>query len=769
MVNPIQSTNDAFNPAVKNTEPGNYTGLFRSIDSYEQPSPLGVALKGFANLLDKGVDAAMALVKNDMVNSSEKELEPMRDEYTTALRNASDYVDAKTKPAASPEYTTNLIPGPEGGSPAGTPVQAVDLQPNDPSLLAKPDVQPPEMKEFSRQLDVINAGRQANGGKFSETEFWGRVRDKVKDMRNRYPIEMRPEFDAIVAAKFGTTPANAYIQGMIRDINAAMTSGKEQKNATLSWIRTHSDVPGMDKVFTSYNNGDIDTNTAVQRASSLLQPKYIIAQNKSILELEGEQMKTDTQRAERNAQTIAAATTAKFMASETTAIGLDGKRLDQLQLDYMNGKFTPTAVQAEALARNAEGTRIKVRDAVLKDLQEIKNGKSYQSLTSAKYVMDLADQASKPFADIRDSFAKGDLSAATLATRIVDAAKADFTSKGIFEYPDAMKTLFLTDMFKRYGMPEQLILDNIRPLMLQGKPEQIKLNHMINQSKLEIATPSEVLGSMPTGMNITSTFKGQLERMEAILKANGIDGKTLPNHLNEFTKIIDGKQGVSLVNTDDPQIIETIAHNVFGPGNKNAFQYFNQNEYDSQGRLIPGSQYLFNRFSHPDVVKQIMKTSTPVQKEYSDFMQITAREDLLRNDLPKLKEGINTPGAPWTIAWDTQTKNFKVIPGVSHQEPSNATLTGRKGLQQTVTNVNMVLDGLKSIATTSGKKDEEIDAFVLSPVINTLGDISNVPGLTLGLATTIRNAYLEQAKEKAAAEDKAKSAKEKYTKPPKGE
>jgi hypothetical protein len=335
---------------------------------------------------------------------------------------------------------------------------------------------------------------------------------------------------------------------------------------------------------------------------------------------------------------------------------------------------------------------------------------------------------------------------------------------------------------KKHSVPDANIQSMINPLIMQGKPGMIQFDEMTRLAKFELALPEETKGSLPPGTTIVPTFKGQLERMKKIYEENGIKGADgsvgSPEHINEFTKIIDGKHGVSLVNSDDPSIVNTIAHNVFGPGNENAFKYFGQNVYDDKGNQIPGRQALFNRFSHPDVVKQIIKHGTDQTKsEYYNFMTITAREDLLRTDLPRLKEAINTPNSPWQLAWDTDKKELKIIanPNLTAETRRTERTSARSiQLNNAVKDINQTLNGLKSIATTSKLEGDQVDGFVLAPVIASLGDISGVEGVPQSLATTIRNAYTAK---KFQAESEALNAKSrgiegnksKYTQPSKGE
>lgn len=756
----IQSTYDAFNPKEANVEPGNYLKLFDSISQYQTESGLGVALKGMANLLDKGLDAANALILNEGRNQAETKIEPIVEDYTRNLEDARDYVKAKTRPIASQEYSTNLLPGPEGGSPAGTPIQAADMP--DSSLTARAEATPEGIQEADKYIDTLKAGSLQ--GKISDTYFRGAVANAAKDIRNQFPIGYRAEIDQMISAKMHTVQANPYIESLIHDINTSLTTGKQEKNATLGFIRTHFGVPGADKVFDDRMNDRISDTEAMYRMAPGIQEDYKIKQMKAQLELNGEQLKQDTQLAEKNVNAIAASNAMIFQSSQTTAVGVTPQKLEELAIAAANGTQTLDATKANFYAGQAEAVRQALYNKTLADLREIrtdKNGKkwSYESVTSPEFVMNAAKKVSEHWADVRDSFQKGDLSAATFQTRVMGAAEADAQFKVMFDHPEAAQTLAIAKLLKDHSVPEQLIYESL------PKTGQAKVSALVTNAKLQIALPEELKGAMPEGGNpLNSTFKGQLERMKAVYEANGLKGDYSPESITEFTKIIDGKKGVSLVNSDDPSMVNTIAHHVFGPGNENAFKYFSQNMYDSKGRLVPGAQALFNRFSSEDVVNKIMKYGTAQTKaEYNNFMTITAREDLLREDLPKLKEWTATPNLPFKLGWDTETKRLRVDDNASNATNRAGSPELKVRMNQTVNNINMVLDGLKSIATTAGKKDTDVDAYVLAPIMQSLGDIHDMPGLPESLATMIGNAYAVKRFNEQSQALKDKDTKKKYT------
>jgi hypothetical protein len=211
-----------FAPKEANVEPGNYLKLFDSVTQYTSESGLGVALKGMSTLLDKGLDAANALYLADKRNEVENRIEPIVEENTKNLEDAREYIKAKTRPIASQSYSTDLLPGPEGGSPAGTPVQAADAPPDLVPDNARIGVQQ-NIRESSDYLDTIRAG--VAQGKISDVYFKGAIANEAKDIRNNTLVGFRPEVDAMISAKMHTVQANPYYEALLHDINTSLTAG----------------------------------------------------------------------------------------------------------------------------------------------------------------------------------------------------------------------------------------------------------------------------------------------------------------------------------------------------------------------------------------------------------------------------------------------------------------------------------------------------------------------------------------------------------------
>jgi len=322
----IKSTEGAFNPGVKDVQIPSYLGLSTPITGWEEQSSLGIIMKGAGQLLEKTVTAVDELIKNDATKTVENTFEPMRDEYTQALEGATKYAQTATKPQIQTDPTRTIT---QGGSYGGAPVQASDLPPEQYAENQNLDKDAPkEIKELPGKLDALGAARA--DGKISETDFWGRLAATAKDVRSRYPVLYRPYVDAEIAKKFGTTPANAYIQGMIKDINASLTNSQHERNATLAFIRSHIGEEGADNIYQQLDANSITPVEAMSRIAVPLRQKTRIERAHADLNLDKADFEFKGQIYERSANTIANAVVDKSMSSMIEANGFNGQRLQSI-------------------------------------------------------------------------------------------------------------------------------------------------------------------------------------------------------------------------------------------------------------------------------------------------------------------------------------------------------------------------------------------------------------------------------------------------------
>ena len=740
----LQSSYGSFNPDAKDVAPGNYLKMFDSISSYEQPSALGVALKGAAGLLDKGLQAANDLVLNEARNQTEKRFEPKIEEYTGYLEDVQQRITALTKPTATGTYGGESVPGTEGGVPAGTSILPTETDPN----LAGVETSPSPVAASSARLDVLKAG--VAQGKFNDSYFRGAVANEAKDMRNNFPIGYRPEIDAMISSKMHSVQANPYIESLLKDINQHLTAGNAEKNKVSSFLLSHIKYDGMEQIYTDHEVGKIDGPEAVRRASIPVQAEQRITEAHNRLRLNSDYLKMNKDVTQQQAQGIINDILVTKNSTLTSATGIDQK-LGEIIVNGNRGDYDAMDTTMKmTLARRAEALRVETEDKARAELlRPNEKGVSHASIIGPDETNKLVKFAGQQFADYRDAFFSGKLDLAASRAQTIQAMGQDATYNGIISNPQLVQSLSMVKYLKDNGLPDTQIQTLSASLLMASNPFNAAFNEVVKNQKLNLLTPTEQVAGIEKYYN---TWKDTLDHMDTLQKGKKIE---LPDHINEVTKLIDGVDGqASLVNPKTPQGTKNdLAWKFFGPGNKNAFSYFKSNQFAPNGFMTPGAEALFDRFSKPDVVKEIMKMPGSHQQAYLDFMTTTSREDILRKDLPKLKEAINSPNAQWQLSWDTTSKNLKVVPNPkfidTNVQPNQLSQRayenkGKVALEQSVFSINQTLNGLKNIAETSGKKGDEVDGFVLGPVVQSLQDIGHMPGIPQSIGVTIRNAYAKK-------------------------
>lgn len=772
----IKNTKGSFNPDVQDVQIPSYLGLSNSITQYDTPSPLGVALKGAASLIDKTVQAADDLVKNDAGMAVEKNFEPMRDEYTQALEGATKYAQAVTKPQISSDPTRSMT---EGGSYGGAPIQAGDLPPEQFAENQNLDSAPKEIKALPGKLDALGSARA--DGKISETDFWGRLAAEAKDVRSRYPVLYRPYVDELIARKFGTTPANAYVQGMIRDINASLTNSQHEKNATLAFIRTHIGEDGADKIYEQLDNNSISSPEAMSRIAVPLRQKTRIERAHAELNLDKADFEYKGQIYERTANTIANAVVDKAMSSMTSATGFSGQRLQDIVNDFNAGNIKLKGTQGQELARQTQVLIDKAkaeidenynRDAKFGPIANVVDGGKLNTIKEAQL---------NKLIRVRDGFFKGDLSIAADAPNFAKSA-ADDSKYQLLQMPQINKAFLLMDNLKSMGAPENVV-NKLSERLITGGEFMKEWNDYVRAQTTDLITPS-------TTTKDWTTLKQAITDQKFQQKKWNIDA---PTTYHALSNIVDGPN-ISLANSNlgpnTKAIHNQIITTTFGPGNENVLKLIKTDTRDDRGNVVPGAQSWFYRFTDPNVVKNVhaFGKDSPQESMYLNWIDKTVNEDLLRVDLTNLKKynlsdagptGGNpfipdAPTAPgnsrsqnWRIMWNTEQKNFdlevngRVISGAGLKDAYTRGGVYGPGVQAAgyIANINKVLTGLRRVAEGIGREGDDVDAFVLRPLINsaTSEQLRTVPGLPSKLLDSINSAYIQQQMDRVTSENARKA------------
>lgn len=253
-----------FNPQVDPTRDPNF---FKYSDSISQPKAdesKGIALKTIGEGLEGGVKLADTVVKDVIKSDVYSQVDAERKGFSTALTNTRNFGNP-----AGPNT-------PAGNDPANTVVEGTPGGPVDLFSGQKATV-PSAINAGIRQAGVVQAG--LDGNKISQTTYYQRLDDIAVKMRTAYP-GYRDYIDQQISHITGVTPANAYVDSIIQDINRAGANANKEKDFWVHQI-VNSGFPGNDEVlaqfekdgnhnrvaqYLAYNNG-IRSSLALKKAA----------------------------------------------------------------------------------------------------------------------------------------------------------------------------------------------------------------------------------------------------------------------------------------------------------------------------------------------------------------------------------------------------------------------------------------------------------------------------------------------------------------------
>lgn len=291
-----------FNPQVTPTNDPNF---FKYSDSISQPKAdesKGIALKTLGEGIEGGFQLADTVVKDVIKSDVYTQVDKERSAFSNKLTNMRDYGNP------------NGANAPPGNDPANTVVEGTPGPPVNLFANAQASV-PSAINQGIRQAATIQAG--LDGNKISQTTYYQRLDDIAVKMRAAYP-GYRDYIDKEISHITGVTPANAYVDSIIQDINRQGTNATKEKEF---WTReiVNSGFPDSDKVLSQFER-DGDHNKVMQYLSYNKGILSTLALKKAAFEAKGQDRSTQIQNGEdyANSAAVTAATTHFYNSQKFT-------------------------------------------------------------------------------------------------------------------------------------------------------------------------------------------------------------------------------------------------------------------------------------------------------------------------------------------------------------------------------------------------------------------------------------------------------------------
>jgi hypothetical protein len=745
----ITNTIDAFNPATPDVQPGDYSRSFRPVDAYRKASATGEALKGAGTMLTLGVTAADNAVKESIKEDATSAADAEREEFTSALQGATRYAAEMRNPNAPVD--ASATPG------------SYDV-PKPASLVDTPEAPlPPELKNLPDKLGVLSSARGA--GKITETDYYGRLATIAKDVRSRYPVGYRDYVDAQIQKVTGVDPANAYIRGMVADINASMTNADKEHNAMLGELRNNMQYPGVKEAYQLLFARKIN---ASQAAEFLAGPK-LEEQKLRLANLQYTNIEAGNKNKQQAAETLVDQTLGSEIKNSLHVLTLDPqvKDPDQLQKfarDMATGVIPSDPQKAEIFARYMDaniGTATRNINLALDKVRE--DGTTLRGTMDPVKLQAKVDAALAPMVKIRQSLSQGKTDIASYDLNMAIAAQSQ-TRLALFNDPGVFGNyLKLSDTLNHFGgqgASAALLTSSI------SKGVSNEVARRLDITKLGLATPA-----VPGVTKDATSLKGAIDWWSKLADSKGVANPAIQQNL---TEMIDGRNGLSLLDPkSSPETRKAIAYSIFNPDNIGILRGIVPDRYDSKGRVVPGAETLYYRATAPDVVAAIKNQNDPVLNGwYKDWVQTEVQQGVFRSNFSKLDTLPLEVSGQYKVEWSSKDHVVKFTSLATNDSYNRSGINAANANPELiVAGVNKGILGLKNYAIGTGMSGDEVDAFIIDNLMRgglPIGQAAKIKGLPEKISSSIKAAYAEVLeKDKQAQELRSQKIQDRYTGPAK--
>lgn len=697
-----------FNPQVDPTRDPNF---FKYSDSISQPKAdesTGIALKTVGEGIEGGFKLADTVVKDVIKSDVYDQVDKERKAFSTALTNTRNFGNP-----AGPNTPAGADPSSTIGE--GTPGGPVDL------FAGQKASVPSAINSGIRQAAVVQAG--LDGNKISQTTYYQRLDDIAVKMRTAFP-GYRDYIDQQISHITGVTPANAYVDSIIQDINRQSTNANKEKDFWTHQI-VNSGFPDNDKVLAQFER-DGDHNRVAQYLAYNNGIRSSLALKKAAFEAKGQDRTTQIQNGEDYASS--AATTAaithfynsqKFTNGDQSPADIADKMID---LSQHPEKANDVAYQGlseryAALHTQAYNQTMRLLTSPQKgpDGQMVASVSDTIGIEKTKAIVDKTVDAL--FGKTREFIADKQFSPAYSLQNAAAATQNNALFK-IFQAPDIGGRVLTASALNKAA-------PNLTPVItgkLLGSGLDKDLSDFVSEQGRQAIAQT---GGKYYGIDgKIYSFKQSLEELD---QAGNMSGKTIPGQA--FNNLLQIRKAITDPNATPESISNTVNYFYDPKVNKGSMNKFMDDYYDpAKGGMVKGRSSAFADLTEEAVTKAIWangkndwnKYSIWAKGEFATQFGSFARE---LNNAGKNTEGATTY-MTHRLAWNADKKQFIA----NSVEVRDGKETDKGPADSFVRNINMGLRNLATIAKTEGTN---VDAYLFK-VLRDNGftpteDINGVP------------------------------------------
>lgn len=584
---------------------------------------------------------------------------------------------------------------------------------------------PDEVESLGDTLTSLKTAK--DNGKISSSYYQGRLLSEAKRLRAEYP-GFRQDIDDAFAKVTGMNPANAYMRALTTDLNrAAAGVGREVKKAE-NFVTQRAGYPNAGVMMEAVRTGRAGLKEVMDWSAPYEQEDFNLNRRAKIMTDEKATREFKATRVGELVDYAGGVAVGRSIDTMSARMGINSAE-DASKLD--------TAVKAGIVPQQQWvqwGQELAQHKTQL-DLQMTKDGHksgAIQILGATEFNKRKAE-ALKPLDTMIERIYNKDVGGYYRMSQDLKGINEE-GQKRLLENPRLGPYLQQMQALKEIGGEQ-----NLQKFMIDTIKGDFNADHQtyFTRWKAEFQTQ---LSMKKDG--VPTTFNNAIDD----IKAKGIKDTRLNNAvLNEVTKI---------TNSDIPEAVKlNYAAAAFSPENRGMIGKLSADGVDSKGRPITGQSAVFQKFTSPEMTKEMFKLgqkNPQVWKNYVDWAQETLANELINKDINSLAE-IRNPHI--RVGWDSDNKRFvtrydsarsaseiNTRLGSVPQYGSEATDTEYQNVIRMTNRMNSNLHNYKNIAEAAGINPDD---FVLKTIANTNPDaLRNVNSLPynilrdIGLAKT---------------------------------
>src|SRR6478736_6130620 len=221
----------AFNQGPKDVNDPSYLSYSKQIGDIPNVNTadksMGILLDGIGDFISNATYTADTAVKQDLDTKIRSEVEQTRTQFEQEMGGSQYAQLAQPKPV-------------DAGQKQG-PMVSRSILPED-----QPTNIPPDLNTLDGKLKTLAAYR--DNGRASQTYYYGRLEALASEYRSRYGGH-KDYIDGLFKKYTGVDPANAKLNSMIQDYNAAAAAAKTDSDKMETFLKSKSYVPGADVMY----------------------------------------------------------------------------------------------------------------------------------------------------------------------------------------------------------------------------------------------------------------------------------------------------------------------------------------------------------------------------------------------------------------------------------------------------------------------------------------------------------------------------------------